>query len=112
MHYGRIYIQYFALWSSHWPGGLIVCVFVCVSVLQQYFGTPSFTLSMHRLNGDQRNDVKGCRMTLGEKKREKKVPFLQTTADLIRDQYIDLLKDSSVQTAEDAEVSGHMLWNI
>lgn len=38
MHYGRIYIQYFALWSSHWSGGLIVCVFVvclCVCVLQQ-----------------------------------------------------------------------------
>lgn len=25
MHYGRIYIQYFALWSSRRPGGLIVC---------------------------------------------------------------------------------------
>lgn len=33
MHYGRIYIQYFALWSSHCSGGLIVCVCVwaCVS---------------------------------------------------------------------------------
>lgn len=33
MHYRRIYIQYFALWSSHWPGGLIVCVFVCVTTI-------------------------------------------------------------------------------
>lgn len=36
MHYGRICIQYFALWSSHRSGGLIVCAFGCV--LQQCFG--------------------------------------------------------------------------
>lgn len=48
MHYGRIYIQYFALWSSHWPGGLIVCVFcVCYgNTLER-----PLTLSMHQLNG-------------------------------------------------------------
>lgn len=53
MHYGRIYIQYFALWSSHWSGGLIVCVFVvclCVSVCYNNRNTLP-TLSVHQFNG-------------------------------------------------------------
>lgn len=39
----EIYIQYFALWSSHWPGGLIVCV---TTILR----TVPLTLSMLQLN--------------------------------------------------------------
>lgn len=58
MHYGRIYIQYFALWSSHWPGGLIVCVFVCVTTI--LWNAP-FTLSMHQLNGISVAMSKGVR---------------------------------------------------
>lgn len=89
MHYGRIYIQYFALWSSHWPGGLLVCVFVCVTTILR--STP-----LHFVNAsaqwDQCNNVKGCQITLAVQK----VPFLQMTADLRRDQCIDdLLKDYS-----------------
>lgn len=85
MHYGRIYIQYFALWSSHWPGGLIVCV------LQQYFGTPPYTVNASA-QWDQCSNVKGCQITLAVQK----VPFLQKIADLIRDQCIDdLLKNYS-----------------
>lgn len=80
MHYGRIYIQYFALWRSHWPGGLIVCV------LQQCSERPPPPLTVNA-SAQWDHNVKGCQLKKG-------LFFLQPTADLIRDQCIDdLLKD-------------------
>lgn len=80
MHYGRIYIQYFALWSSHSPGGLIVCVFVCVTTILK--DSP-----LHCQCIGSMGSVEQCQRVSNNPHCPKKVPFLQTTADLIKDQY-------------------------
>lgn len=62
-------------------------VFVCVTTILR-----SSPLQCASAQWDEWNSVKGCQITLAVQK----VPFLQKTTDLMRDQCIDdLLKDYS-----------------
>ncbi len=78
---------------------------MCLCVLQQYLGTPPYTVNASA-QWDQCNNVEGCQIALAVQK----VPFLQMTAGLIRDQCMDdLLKDYSDKQQRTQKFSGHMM---
>lgn len=56
---------------------------VCVlCVLRQYFGTPPYTVNASA-QWNRCGNVKGCPINPAVQKKKDKVPFLQTTADLL-----------------------------